>query len=151
MAGRWCKLYRGTPAEHALEDAVAALGVPYRTNFPLFLYGARFFPDVLLPTLGLVLEVDDVSHGKGDRPAADAERTERLENEYGWKVARCTNAEALSDPHGAVRRMLSSVGMWPLPPRLPSLRNSMPKPKKAPQAERRAAKSASLKRKRGLT
>lgn len=146
MAMRFGKLYKGTPAEHALEDAVAALGVPYRTNFPMYLYGARFFPDVLLPTLGAVLEVDDASHSQ--KTEADAERTERLRVDYGWRVARCTNEEALTDPHGAVRRMLLELGLWPLPTRLPKLADSLPSPRSAPQKERRAAKSEARQRRR---
>ncbi len=150
MATRWCRLYRGTPAELALEDAVAALGVPYRTQMPLFLYGARYFPDVVLPTLNLVMEIDDSSHRRADKMADDIERTDRLRDLYGWTVVRCTNEEALSDPYGAVRRMVGEAGLWPLPARRPLLRDSMPSPRAAPQKERRAAKSAALKRKRGL-
>lgn len=151
MAMRWNRLYKGTPAELALEDAIAALGVPYRTQFPGFLYGFRFFPDFLLPTLGLVIEVDDDSHTRAAKKIADAERTEFLEESQGWKVARCTNDEALNNPREAVRAMLESVGMWPLPARLPRLADSMPRPKKCPKKERRAAKSAARQRKRGLT
>ncbi len=150
MAMRFGKLYRGTPAELALEDAVAALGVPYRNQFPGYLYGFRAFPDFLLPTLGLVIEVDDSSHDRAEKKAKDAERTEMLEGR-GWQVVRCTNAEAMSDPHSTVRRLLSEVGLWPIPQRLPLLRDSMPKAKKAAQSQRRAAKSDALKRKRGLS
>lgn len=149
MAMRWGKLYKGTPAEKSLEDAVAALGVPYRTQFPGYLYGFRFFPDFLLPTLGLVIEVDDSSHGRAAKIMADADRTEELEAR-GFTVVRCTNEEALSDPHGSVRRMLVEAGMYPLPTGRSRLADSLPKVKKAPQKERRAAKSAALKRKRGL-
>lgn len=140
MSMRWGKLYKGTPAELSIEDAVAELGVPYRTQFPGFLYGFRFFPDFLLPTLRLVIEVDDKSHNKTDKMLADADRTERLE-EMGWRVVRCTNEEALNDPRGTVRAMLGSVGLWPLPARRPLLVDSLPSPRKAPQKERREAAS----------
>ncbi len=149
MAMRWGKLYKGTPAEKVLEDAVAELGVPYRTQFPGYLYGFRFFPDFLLPTLGLVIEVDDSSHDRLAKIVADQERTAALET-HGFRVARCTNAEALRNPREAVRRMLVDCGLWPLPERRPTLSDSLPKTKKAPQAERRAAKSAALRRRRGL-
>ncbi len=147
MASRWAKLYTGTPAELAIEDAVAALGVPYRTQFPCFLYGLRFFLDYFLPTIGVVLEVDDPSHLKGDRPEADAERTATLEREWGVVVLRCTNEEALADPSGTVRRLLAESGRWP-PDRSRTLRTSLPARKKAPQKSRREAKSESLQRRR---
>lgn len=148
MASRWCRLYRGTPAELAMEDAVAALGVPYRNNFPGFMYGTRSFPDLYLPTLALVIEVDDPSHNKADKIIADAERTEALELAWGVRVVRCTNDEALEDARGTLKRLLSSVGLWPLPSRLPSLRQSLPQSRKAPQAVRRASRSAATKARR---
>lgn len=136
MALRWGRLYRGTPAEQSLEDAVAALGVPYRTQFPGYLYGFRYFPDFLLPTLNLVIEVDDKSHLKAEKIAADAERTAALA-ELGWKVVRCTNDEALEDPHGTVKRLMREAGFAELPNRTPTLASSLPVPKKAPQKNRR--------------
>lgn len=150
MSVRWNRLYRGTPAELALEDAVAALGIPYRTQFPGFLYGFRFFPDFLLPTLKVVLEVDDASHNRIEKALADDERTDYLETEQGWKVARCTNEEALANPGAAVRMMLASVGKWPLPSSLPRIADSLPTPKKCPPKDRRAAreKARLAKRKR---
>ena len=141
MSMRWAKLYKGTPAELALEDAVASLGVPYRTQFPGYMYGFRYFPDFFLPTLGLVIEVDDSSHYKAEKMAADAERTAAL-NKLGWKVVRCRNDEALSDPYGTVRAMLASVGLWPLPKKLPRVASVMPKPGACSQKERRASKMA---------
>jgi very-short-patch-repair endonuclease len=148
MAMRWGKLYKGTPAELALEEAVAELGVPYRTQFPGYLYGFRFFPDFLLPTLGLVIEVDDSSHKKADKILKDADRTEALEAR-GWQVVRCTNEEALDDPRGAVRAMLRSVGMWPLPEKKERLARALPQPGKCPAKDRRAAKSLERRRRRG--
>lgn len=148
MSMRWGKLYRGTAAELSLEDAVASLGVPYRTQFPGYLYGFRYFPDFLLPTLGLVIEVDDPSHSKADKIEADAERTEAL-GRLGFQVVRCTNDEALNDPLGTVRAMLSSVGMWP-PVGRGSVRSTLPKPGKCPQKVRREMKSADRRASRGL-
>lgn len=139
MSMRWGKLYKGTPAELALEDAVAALGVPYRTQFPGFLYGFRFFPDFLLPTMKLVIEVDDSSHSRVDKKLADAERTEQLES-MGWRVVRCTNDEALSDPRGTVRALLSSVGLWPVPRNLPRVAATLPQAARCPQKIRREMK-----------
>lgn len=134
MGMRWGKLYKGTPAELALEDAVAELGVPYRTQFPGFMYGFRYFPDFLLPTLGLVIEVDDDSHSKSAKMVADEERTQKL-GEFGFQVVRCTNDDALSDPRGTVRAMLKSVGMWP-PPKGGKVAGCMPSPGRCPQKDR---------------
>lgn len=148
MAVRWCRLYRGTAAELALEDAIAALGVPYRNQFPGFLYGVRYFTDFYLPTLGLVIEVDDPSHEKAEKIEADAERTADLERAWGVAVVRCTNQEALEDPHGTVRRLLREAELWPLPTRTPPIRTRLPESKKAPQKIKREAKSAALRAKR---
>jgi very-short-patch-repair endonuclease len=151
MAMRLGQLYKGTPAEHALEDAVAALGIPYRVQFPGYLYGLRFFPDVFLPTLRLVIEVDDPSHNRAEKIEKDAERTATLQREWGVRVVRCTNENARNDPSGTVRAMLKSVGLWPITDavRTRRLADYMPKTKKAPQKERRAAKSAALQKRRG--
>jgi very-short-patch-repair endonuclease len=106
MAGRAGKLYRDiTPAEIAMEEAVAKLGVPYRIQFPYYLWGVRFFPDFLLPTLKLIIEVDDDSHNEKAKKIADQQRTEEL-NALGWTVVRCTNREALDDAQGTLNRLL---------------------------------------------
>lgn len=149
MAGRWGKLYKGTPAELALEDAVAALGVPYRTQFPGYLYGFRFFPDFLLPTLKLVIEVDDSSHRRSAKIIEDADRSDVMNEKFGWQVVRCTNEEALSNPHGTVRALLIQAGLWPLPEKCPSVAQSLPRPGKAPRKEVRLARSIARRRRRG--
>lgn len=125
-----------------MEEAVARLGVPYRNNYPGFLYGVRSFPDFLLPTLGLVIEVDDPSHSRAEKVEADAERTELLAAAWGVRVVRCTNDEALADADGALRGMLRSIGLWPLPSYRPALRDALPQTKKCPQKTKREAKSA---------
>lgn len=141
MAMHWGVLYKGTAAEKSLEDAVAKLGVPYRTQFPGYLYGFRYFPDFLLPTLGLVIEVDDDSHGRTAKVLADADRTDYFMTEHGWKVVRCTNEEALQDPHGTVKRLMQEAGCWPVPQSTPRLAESLPRPKKAAAKEKRRAKA----------
>jgi very-short-patch-repair endonuclease len=146
MAMRWGKLYRGTPAEHSLEDAVATLGVPYRTQFPGYLYGFRFFPDFYLPTIDVVIEVDDPSHSRTQKSAEDEERTRALEAR-GWQVVRVTNQEALTDPHGAVKRALASIGEWP-PVSKRTLAESLPKLKKATQQQQRAKRLAAIRARR---
>lgn len=148
MAGRWNRLYPGTPAELSLEDAIAALGVPYRTQFPGFLYGSRFFPDFILPTLQLIIEVDDDSHNKTDKIIEDDYRTAALEKKYGWTVVRCTNEEALSDPFGAVQRMLMDQGVWPIPEGIRSLkvRDFLPKKEKCPPKGKKPKQGAGVER-----
>lgn len=150
MYMRWGKLSRCTPAELALEPAIAALGLAYRTQLPGFLYGFRFFPDVFIPQLDLIIEVDDDSHRGAEKMAADAERTEYLQSR-GWRVVRCTNDEATEDPHGTVRRLLNDAGITPLDienARRRPLAECMPQPGKCPAPVRRAAKSAARQRRR---
>jgi very-short-patch-repair endonuclease len=151
MASRWAKLYRGTPAEIAVENAIAELGVPYRNQFPLYMYGSRFFLDFLLPTLGVVIEIDDPSHRQTDKMLADAERTGEIESKFGWRVLRTTNEKALSDPRGAIQDLLSEAGITPLDienARRRPLAECMPQPGKCPAPVRRAAKSAARRRRR---
>lgn len=106
---RWSRLYsKPTDAEAAIEPAVAALGVRYRFQHPMF--GLRLFPDFILPDYRVVMEVDDPGHSTKKKREADLERTERL-NKAGWLVVRCTNAEAEDDPYGTVDRMMSEAGL----------------------------------------
>lgn len=141
MAMRWGRLYEGTSAEHSLEDAVAKLGVPYRTQFPGWKYGCRFFPDFVLPTLGIVIEVDDASHDRTDKKLKDADRSDTIADVWGWRVLRCSNNDALFRPHETVKRLLSEAGLYPIPETLPKMRDALPSLKRAPRAERRKAKS----------
>lgn len=106
---RWAKLYsQPTPAERALEPAIASLGVRYRFQDPNWVLG--IFPDFTLPDQRLVIEVDDRSHRAPKKAAADAERTERL-GRLGWRVVRCTNEEALADPRGTVDALMERAGL----------------------------------------
>ena len=106
---RWAALYSNqTPAEVAIEPAIASLGIPYRTQHPIWSISA--FADFALPTLRVILEVDDKSHNQPAKRRADAERTAKL-NRRGWRVARCTNEEAILDPYKALSSMLTSLGI----------------------------------------
>lgn len=131
----WGRLYRGTPAELALEPAVASLGVPYRFQHPLFLWGTKIFPDYALPTIGVVLEVDDPSHEQPEKIADDARKTAVLEG-LGYVVVRCTNEEAISDPFAVVDRirpLLHRVGPGlpaPLPQRFRRTKKNRKKSRK---------------------
>ena len=106
MANRWCRLVLGTPAELSLEPHIAALGLRYRFQHPLWLFDGRlrYFPDFALLDAMVVVEVDDPSHATPKKRRADAERTQKLEA-AGWRVWRCTNREALVDPAGTVARL----------------------------------------------
>ncbi len=106
---RWSKHYsQPTPAEASLEPALASLGVPYRFQHPLWALGV--FPDFVLLNERVVLEVDDPSHNTKKKRIADEARTQKL-GRAGWKVVRCTNDEALTDPHAAVDRMMADAGL----------------------------------------
>lgn len=106
---RWAKLYsQQTPAERAIEPALASLGIPYRFQHPVWSVGV--FPDFVLLDDRVVIEVDDPSHNTKAKKAADKLRTEKLVR-AGWKVVRCTNAEALSDPRAAVDRMMADLNL----------------------------------------
>lgn len=109
MGEFWKGLYGMTDAERSIEAAVAALGIPYRTQFPCFMFGmGKYFPDYLFPTIGVVLEVDDDGHNEDEKKAADALRTAALAT-HGYQVVRCTNEEALNDPHGTVKRLVTPL------------------------------------------
>jgi len=106
MLQRWARLHNLTEAERSLEPAVASLGVPYRVQNPLWALG--LFPDFSLLSQKLIIEVDDPSHAR--KRKADAERTAKL-NRAGWRVFRCSNDEALTDPYGTVDRLMKAAGL----------------------------------------
>jgi hypothetical protein len=116
MASRWTRLYPGTPAELALEPAVAALGVPYRFQHPMFLFDEpsgvklRYFPDFLLLRERVVIEVDDDGHFTAAGRRRDSQRTKLL-TEAGYRVIRCTNADAMRYPYATVNRMMRQLGL----------------------------------------
>ncbi len=151
MSMRWGRLYEGTKAERSLEDAVAELGVPYRTQFPGWKYGCRFFPDFFLPTLKIVIEVDDPSHDDPEKMEADEIRTQVIQDTWGARVVRITNEKALSDPRGSLRAALGDAGLWPLPSQLPRLAEALPPVRKAPKKERRESKSKARQARRRST
>lgn len=101
---RWAKLYAApTPAELALEPAVAALGIRYRAQHPVFACG--FILDFALLDDKIAIEVDGPSHRGRVAQERDKARTEALAR-HGWTVVRCSNEEALLDPAGTLREML---------------------------------------------
>lgn len=130
----WANLYPGTPAEKALEPAVASLGVRYRTQFPLFLWHGNtlpYFPDFALLDYKVAIEVDDPGHDKPDKIEEDKARTSRL-SEMGWVVVRCTNEDALTNPYATVNRMMAQLRIplvadpEPAPPRFDGNGETLP-------------------------
>ena len=106
---RWAGHYSNpTPAEAALEPALASLGVPYRFQHPVWALG--IFPDFVLLRDRLVIEVDDKSHRGRAKMKADAERTAKLEK-LGWRVVRCTNEEALDNPYRTVDGLMAEAAL----------------------------------------
>jgi very-short-patch-repair endonuclease len=100
----WAKLYTApTKSELALEPSVAALGVPYRAQHPVFALG--FICDFALLDEKIILEVDGKSHSGKAAQEADRERTRKLER-LGWVVARCRNEDAEREPKATVQKML---------------------------------------------
>lgn len=113
MYPKWARLYLNpTVPELALEPAVAALGLPYRVQHPMPTLGwcildFAVFPDGLAKP-GIVLEVDGASHDTPSQKLKDIERTAKLRR-AGWKVARCKNAAALSNPAATVAKMMKEA------------------------------------------
>lgn len=106
---RWAKLYsKPTEAEQALEPAIASLGTPYRFQHPL--WGLSLFPDFALLNPRVIIEVDDSSHSTTAKKKADKERTEKL-TRYNWRVVRCTNNQAMTDPYGTVDSLMEEAGL----------------------------------------
>ena len=94
-----------TPAECALEPAVAALGEPYRVQHPFWRLGC--FADFALLDRRVIIEVDGQSHNGLQAKIKDRLRDLALLRK-GWRTVRISNAEAMSDPAGALSRALMS-------------------------------------------
>lgn len=102
--GHWAHLYTDlTKSEYAIEPAIAALGVRYRSQHPIFAY--HYIVDFALLDSKVIIEVDGKSHRGPVAKAADRERTLKLER-LGWVVVRCTNEEAEADPATTVQKLL---------------------------------------------
>lgn len=107
----WARLYTTqTPAERALEPAIAALGVPYRAQHPFF--GLRHIADFALLDDKLIIEVDGKSHETATQIRKDLKHTLGL-MKMGWRVVRCKNEEAVADPEACVRACLERATHLP--------------------------------------
>lgn len=126
MGSFWKGLYPMTEAERSIEPAIAQLGIPYRTQFPCWLFGmGKYFPDFLLPTIGVVFEVDDTSHNDPEKQKADAQRTSAFEK-LGYVVVRCTNEEATTYPYATVQRLITPELLARKGPPLPEAKFKKP-------------------------
>ena len=88
-----------TAAEAAIEPAIAALGEPYRFQYPFL--GIKYFADFALLDRKLIIEVDGYSH------LSLAQREKDLIHEIqalelGWRVVRVSNADATECPEDSV-------------------------------------------------
>lgn len=106
MWSRYLKLYKGTKAEAALEPAIAAAGIPYRFQMPVW----RYVIDFAWHTHKVAIEVDGESHRRPAQLKKDKQRTEYLES-LGWRVFRVQNEKAIADPEGTVRWLLAQAGL----------------------------------------
>jgi very-short-patch-repair endonuclease len=157
MLGYWYRLYNNmTPAEKALEPAIAALGEPYRCQHPFLKH--KLFADFALLGRKLVIEVDGDSHNKPSQKKKDLEHTLALKSD-GWEVVRVTNEMALAIPADTVEWCLNQTPQTTeqltrelerLKAEYPSLfEPKTPKPRKPrqPSKARAAGKRASGRRK----
>lgn len=107
MLKRWASHYANQPdPERALEPAIAALGIRYRVQHPL--WGLSLFLDFALPDYKVAIEVDGDEHRTAAGRRKDKLRTAKL-NKAGWAVVRCTNEEALADPVATVARLMADA------------------------------------------
>lgn len=101
----WARLYTNqTEPEKRMEPAIAALGRPYRCQHPF--WKLHHFADFALLQDKVIIEVDGKSHQAPAQRLKDLKHTLALQ-EMGWTVVRCSNEEALSDPHGTVAQLLT--------------------------------------------
>lgn len=102
----WARLLLNpTESEVALEPAVAALGEPYRFQWPFF--GLKHIADFLLVNRKLIIEVDGASHDTPKQKYKDITHTLSLKK-LGYEVIRVTNEQAKRDPEGTVKAALAA-------------------------------------------
>ena len=86
--------------EREMERAVAALGFPYQRQRPI----GRYFADLAVEELRLVVEVDGAGHGGQRDKARDAQLAS-----MGWTTVRVPAAEAKRDPVAALFAVLPAT------------------------------------------
>jgi very-short-patch-repair endonuclease len=149
MLGYWYRLYHNmTPAEKALEPAIAALGERYRSQHPILKY--KLFADFALLDRKLIIEVDGDSHDKPSQIKKDLEHTIALKSD-GWEVTRVSNEQALANPVGTVVAALTATPqtLQVLESRLARLKADYPALFEPKTVKRRRGKAAGRKRASG--
>lgn len=107
MLRYWYRLYHQmTPAEQALEPAIAALGERYRAQHPFLKH--KHFADFVLLDRKLVIEVDGDSHDKPAQKKKDLDHMLALALD-GWDVVRVSNEQALAVPAETVAWCLTAT------------------------------------------
>lgn len=124
-----------TKAELALEPAIAALGKRYRSQhlFP----GLKHVADFALLDEKIIIEVDGPSHQEPKQRRKDATHELALRR-LGWRVVRCTNEDAISQPHLTVATLQEKLNHLPT---LEDLQERLaqfgpPEPRKPPKKPR---------------
>ena len=107
LLGYWYRLYHNmTPAEVALEPAIAALGERYRSQHPFLRH--KLFADFALLDRKRIIEVDGASHDTPKQKKKDLEHMIALRSD-GWDVVRVSNAQALAAPAGTIADALLAI------------------------------------------
>lgn len=75
--------------------ALKALGYNYVNQFPIDTGRRRYFADIYIPALRLVLEIDGGYHHTAKQKRLDSNRSQGIRR-LGYHVCRLTNAEARS-------------------------------------------------------
>lgn len=136
----WYYLYnKQTAAELAIEPAIAALGRRYRAQHPF--PGLKHIADFALLDDKIIIEVDGASHQEEGQIRKDITHTLALARQ-GWRVVRCKNDQAITEPHLTVARLLEqathpqdlvalevALARLPVPPPKPAKRRA---PKQGP-------------------
>lgn len=107
MLGYWYRLYmQMTPAEKALEPAIAALGERYRSQHPFLKH--KLFADFALLDRQRIIEVDGASHDTPRQKYKDLQHMLALKAD-GWDVIRVSNDSATVAPEETVKAALVAI------------------------------------------
>lgn len=110
LLGYWKRMCaQPTDAEAALDPAVAALGVPYRFQYPFWEH--KYFADFAVLPWRLIIEVDGDSHNKPSQKEKDLKHALQVLDD-GWVVARVSNELAMKCPEAAVEQAVEYYREW---------------------------------------
>lgn len=101
LLGYWARGYvNPTRAEQAADVAVAALGEPYRFQYPFM--SLKYFADFALLNRKLIIEVDGDSHDSPAQKEKDLLHEQQV-LELGWRVVRVSNEAVLANSYQAIQ------------------------------------------------